>query len=455
MALTAKEQQELAALEAKYAPPKEAPKSALSPMEEQELADLESKYGAEQPQQEPQSFGSRAFDYGMRALDYAGGASRYAAAGLANVPYAMATGKSFVKPEDLGKVLSGQAPSTAEYMERAGVPEGARINLSPMEGDTSVRDIGGFVGDIALDPLTYMTMGGSAAKSGVAGKALSSTATKALRPLSDTAESAGKAMYKSGFKKIDERLVEKGKKLLGETLLEKGAPTGTTKTISKKMAKIGEDALSQRNNLYKQATDLGVTIDLGYPLKETEKLVSNLTSKKSMPRIRQKAADLMDMLNEIKREGKVDVETLSAWKSKIYDALPENAFGLDGKPKGIYAEFDKALASDFRKAIIDAGEAAKPGLGKAIDANNKVLETMLTAKKPTKMQIRRGETPNMFTSVDGILSALNPKTLPAKKLSDAAKTTYVRTKGGKGLINAGKSGLLDSTARRGLIDRNR
>jgi len=448
MALNPKEQQELAALEAKYGAPKKSA-SGLTPLEQQELADLESKYGgAEQPEQEQKSFGGKAFDYGMRALDYAGGVGRYAAAGLANVPYAIKTGKSFVQPGDLGRTLTGKAPSTSEYMERAGVPEGARINLSPMEGDTSVRDIVGFAGDIALDPLTYMTLGGSAAAKG-------SKASKILRPVSETTESVGKSVYKSGFKKIDERLAEQGKKLLGETLIQKGAPTGTTKKIAKDMQKIGTDSLAKRNQLYKEATDLGVTVDLRFPLKNSEELLAKTASKKASPRLRQKADELMEMLMEYKREGKIDLETLSDWKTGLYDDLPPSAFGPDGKTKGIYAKFEKALASDFRQAIIDAGNRAKKGMGDQIDELNETLGTMISAKKPTKMQVRRGETTNAVTSVDAMLAALtSPATVATKKGADIAKTTYARTKVGKGLINVGKSGLLDVGTRRGLINSN-
>jgi len=377
---------------------------------------------------------SKALDYGARGLDYAGGVGRYAAAGLANIPYSISTGRSLTTRDDLGKVLKGQGPTTAEYMERGGVPEGPSVDLNPfLEGKTSARDAVGFVGDVALDPLTYVGFPGS-------------------HVAADTAETLGKKAYKSGFKKIDERLAEQGKKPISDVLLESGAPTGTTKKLSKNMRQVGSEALAKRDELYKQATDLGVTVDLRYPLQETEDLIAKLSSKQSTPRVRKKADELYEILSEFKREGKVDLPTLSSWKSELYESLPANAF-VNGKPKGIYARFDKALSSDFRKAIVDAGEKAKPGLGKEIDRLNETVGSVITSKTPTKIQIRRGETPNLVTSVDAAMAGLGgAAALPLKKGADVAKTTYARTNFGKGLINAANTGLLDPAARRAVID---
>lgn len=434
MALTQSEQQELAQLESKYGKPKSA---GLSPDEARELEALEEKYKTPE-----QGLLGKGLDYGLRGLDYLGGVGRYAAAGIANLPYAAATGKSITAPEDLGRVVRGQAPGTAEYMERAGVPDGARVNLSPLEGDTSVRDVVGFAGDVALDPLTY---------AGGAG-----LLRKGLRPVGGATEAVGKKMYRSGFKKIDERLVEQGKKKISDVLLESGAPTGTTKKLAKNMVKTGDDALRKRADLYKQATDLGVTVDLRFPLKNSEELIAKATSKKASPRLRKKADELMDMLLEYKREGKVDLETLSDWKTGLYDDLPPSAFGPDGKPKGIYSKFEKALANDFKQAIVDAGNKAQKGMGDEIDKLNETLGTVISSRKPTKMQVRRGETTNMATSVDAMLAALaSPAALASKKGADVAKTTYARTKVGKGLINAGQSGLLDPVVRQGLVDKKK
>lgn len=436
MALTPAEQQELAQLEAKYSKPKA---SSLSPQEADELAALEAKYG-ESPREDRGLLG-KGLDYSLRALDYAGGAARYAGAGLANIPYSMATGKSLTKTDDLGKVLKGQAPTTAEYMERGGVPEGPRFNLSPMEGDTSLRDIAGFAGDIATDPLTYT------------GLPLVKGAKKLLNVGGDTAESVGKSIYRSGFKKIDERLAEKGKKKIADVLLESGAPAGTTKKLAKNMQKVADTALKQRDELYKKATDLGVTVDLRFPLEQTEELLSKA---RTNPGMRAKVDELSDLLMEYKNAGKVDLQTLSDWKSALYEALPASAFGPDGKAKGIYSKFEKALATDFKDAIISAGNKAEKGLGSKIDEANEIIGSVLTAKQPTKIQIRRGETPNFFTSVDAILGGVGAaKALPLKKGADLAKTTYARTKVGKGLMRAGQSGLIDPAARRGLIDANR
>ncbi len=371
--------------------------------------------------------GPELFDYGSRALDYAGGLGRYAAAGLLNLPYAALTGKSLTKPEDLKAVATGKGPSTSEYMERGGVPEGPSVGIPFTDKRISARDVGGFAGDVATDPLTYL---------GFPGSKIAAEGTEAL----------GKKVYKSGFKKIDERLAEQGKKPISDVLLESGAPTGTTKTLAKDMKNVGADALAQRDELYKK----GVTVDLGHPLEETEAF---LAKARKTPGVRRKLGELDDILTDFKREGKVDLKTLSEWKSSIYDSLPEAAFGPDGKPRGLAGKFDKALSSDLRKSIIEAGNKAEPGLGNQIDKLNETMGSVISAKKPTKIQIRRGETPNLVTSVDAILAGVgHGAALPLKKGADLSKTTWARTKAGKGLINAADSGLVDPVARRTLIN---
>ena len=86
----------------------------------------------------------------LKGLDYAGGLGRVSGAGLVNIPYSLSTGQSLTKEDDVLKALRGEAPSTAEYLNRAGV------------SGTSA-DVLGFVGDVALDPTTYLSGGATKA----------------------------------------------------------------------------------------------------------------------------------------------------------------------------------------------------------------------------------------------------------------------------------------------------
>lgn len=365
-----------------------------------------------------------------RALDFPGGLVR---TGLASVGGLMQGKTNVVTPQDISAAMHGQAPKSSEYMQRLNIPAGPSVNL-PFLGDTSVRDVGGFATDVVTDPLTALAKG-----------------EKALNPAGRATEALGENVYKSGFKKIDERLIEKGKKPLSNLLLEEGAPTGTTKQIAEKTQAMSKDLAKQRDDLYKQASEKGVTIDLGFPLENAEK---HLAKMRKDPGLRDLADQLEEKLAAYKQEGKVPISDLSDWKSNIYNILPESAYGQHGVVKGPAKQFLKKLASDFREAIIDAGNKAEEGLGSKIDNINEKWSTLIGAEKPTAMQIRRGETPNLVTSVDAILST-HPGLLATKKAADMAKTTYLRTKLGKGLINAGQSGAAQGMLNRGLINNER
>ena len=114
----------------------------------------------EQTEEEPGMM-TKGLGYLLRGLDFAGGATRAGAMNLAplaalmqnpNNPKAMAalaTGQ-MTKEGDFERIMSGQAPSTSEYLERMGYdPESGTVKTA------------GFVGDVALDPTTYATGGGN------------------------------------------------------------------------------------------------------------------------------------------------------------------------------------------------------------------------------------------------------------------------------------------------------
>ncbi len=395
-------------------------------------------------------FFNRAFDYGMRALDYPGGLVR---TGLASAGGLLSGRTDIVKPEDVSNAFQGKAPSSAQYLERAGVTPGPSLKDVPIIGQAlpniNLRDAEGFGLDVVSDPLTAIAKGAKA----LYPESKAATITeKALTSPSAAAEAAGNSIYKSGFKKIDERLLEKGKTPLSDLLLENGAPTGTTAKIADKTDQMLKNLGAERDQLYKRAADKGVTVDLGFPLKNAEAEIARM---RDNPGLAKQADALSELLDAYKKQGKVDIAKLSDWKSQLYDALPEAAYA-GGRPSNSAQAFKKALSQDFRQAIEDAGNRAESGLGDKIAANNDKMGTILSSEKPMDLQIRRGNTPNLGTSVDAILLGTgHGAALPIKKLADAAKTTYVRTKIGKGLIDAGKSGLLNDSTRRGLIDTTR
>lgn len=369
-----------------------------------------------------------------RVLDYPAGLVR---TGLASYG-GMLTGQAGkVNDTDVINALKGQAPSSAEYMKRLGVGTGPDVLNNSITGRITARDVGGFGLDVGTDPLTALGMAG-----------------KVATPVGDAVESAGKSAYKSGFKKIDEGLIEKGAKPLSDVLLENGAPTGTTKSIAGKVGEMSNEARTNRAALYQEAADKGVSVDLAHPLPKAEELIQGLLQDKR-PSVQALGQELADHLqSEYKNNGKVDLGTLSDWKSDIYNGLPESAF-RDGRPLPVAKKFNAALGSDFKDAIEQGGNVARPGMGDEIGAINKDWGSMLGSRKSMEAQIRRGNTTNAVTPIDAILATLHPGVEVAKKAADVSKTTWARTNAGKGLMNLGQSGLVDPVARQsveGLIN---
>lgn len=130
----------------------------------EELAQLEALAAQEAPKKEP-SLKQRALEGTLQALNYVGGLGRGGvAAALEPV-----VGKDLVSPEE---IMTGRVPGSSELMARAGVPEGYSLSdivpgafsqtgqgLPLQKGgmfDITARGVGGLVGDIALDPTTYV-----------------------------------------------------------------------------------------------------------------------------------------------------------------------------------------------------------------------------------------------------------------------------------------------------------
>lgn len=128
------------------------------------------------------------------ALDYARGATT---APLLGLGLEATTGKPTFSGDEYARAItpgSGQAfPGANELYRRAGVPEGAKLSdylsmyqqpghgkwYQPEKGgmlDPTLRGTGGFATDVAIDPLSWLSMGAA----GLGKKALAEGATKAI-----------------------------------------------------------------------------------------------------------------------------------------------------------------------------------------------------------------------------------------------------------------------------------
>lgn len=411
---------------------------------------------SEAPQQsEGPGIIAQGLDYLGRGLDYTSGLGRTAVgAGLGAI-----AGEDVIKEGDVERAFKGQAPSGADLLERANIPEGGRIDLMPKikipvvdvtlgEGDTSARDIAGLGLEIGADPLTYVTLGASGAA-----KAL-------VSPLAKTSEKLGKTLYKSGFKKVDENLIEKGLKPLSDVLLEQGAPAGTIKGLSKKIADINKGLLDKRNALYEQIKNAGQTVDVAkamdVPISRGEELL------RRNPALDTQMAAMDDWLLKYGKEGEqVPIDLASDWKTTLYQGIPQGAYSPLGKVLPAPKEYQKAFARGLKEQIEAAGERAGKGYGKQISEINENIGSIIESQKPITREVRKANTKNAVSSIDaGLLgyALREPLTasavLGSKKIGDLAKTTAFRTGVGGKVYEIGtapiRGAALDIGARRAL-----
>lgn len=207
MALTAAEKAERDALELEVGPMSpetlaaaSGGNSKLTPEEQAEVAQLELEVGP------AQSVSKTAKDYALGGLGAVGklasalyGTTTGPALGLA---LEKATGKKMFTGEDIKNAINPtnlkSFPSVAEMAEKAGVPEGGKLSdvvsgykapgagawYEPERGgllDPTIRGTGATVVQAAIDPLTYLTGGASAAAKETAATASAKVLQNAAR----------------------------------------------------------------------------------------------------------------------------------------------------------------------------------------------------------------------------------------------------------------------------------
>lgn len=380
----------------------------------------------------------KALDYTIRGLDYPGGIVR---TGIAEGAQSIPGVNEMVHEGDWDKALHGQAPHSSEYMERAGVPAGDVVKY-PLVGDVSTRDLGGVAADIVTDPLT----------------ALSRAGKLGANVLDQGAEVAGRKMFKSGLKKVDQAVIEKGAKPFSEVALENGL-VGTNKQIAKQSEQLLNETKAGRDSMHQAADTAGAVVDPEVAFRQALDKAVSLGERD--PGMKDLADKLKDKIQVYIDHGPVPVSQASEWKTNLYNALPDSAYDKFGKIKGPADKIQKSMANGLKTAIEDSGNSVVPGLGDQIGLANEQMQTLLTARKPLRRATRAAEGINGVTSVDAMLTAgtaaasHNPMVtagvLAAKKAADLSKTTGFRTIGGTALNAAGETGGITPMATRSLI----
>ena len=436
--LTDAEKKELEILEAIEA-------GNLTQDEGDELLKLEGFAASEsepEPEEEP-GVGSQALDMGMRALDWAGGMGRMSASGYVDL-YNLATDQPLLnEPDTFQKALKGQAPTTEDYLQKSGME------------DSVGRAALGFVGDVALDPTTYMSGGATAIPK-------LTKLQKLMNPAGTVADVVGNKMIASGVSKIDETLELAGKGKLSDIMIEEGI-VGTNKQIKKKLGKLSNRFAKDRKAMYESVEAAGGKVDTTKIMDEFAQYTDKFRAKTGNEIGDQIAGQMEEqLLKALPDASEITLKQASNIKSQVRKSLPETFYGPFGNVKDEYKAGVDKISSLFQKNIEEAAETALPGMGQTIAKKNKDWSVLLDADSPLGREARNASGKNYITSVDAMVGAGTfvgagkqgaGTMLAAKKLADAMKTTAVRTVGGREVKNIGKA--LDPMIRRGLINYNR
>lgn len=316
------------------------PQSARSP----------SKATAQEPGLMDKTLG--AVSSALKPLDYLGGIGRTAAAGavqgsanLAQKLRALATGAKYVpsdvvKGADVSAALQGNAPTSAEFMKRAGIPEGMKMSdmipgaySDSGEGvplkkggvlDPSVRGAAGFAADVATDPLTYTgvpAVRGALKGAGKIGEMLD----RFLHPVEGLMQAGGKKLYKTAptMKAVDAVADQFKKGSVSDELFNQGIK-GTGRQIAEKSGALAEGIGKERNALLKQADEAGAVLDMKQGMAPAQELVDQITKTRD-PNLQPMAQTLEDKIKSY-------LELTAAPPKTVFQEIKTSLMDKDGNP---------------------------------------------------------------------------------------------------------------------------
>lgn len=155
------------------------------------------------------------------------------------------TGKDVYRAKEHGDAINptnlSTYPSSNELFERAGVPEGATLSdymggyaegdentpwYHPEKGgmlDPSVRGVGGFITDMALDPMNYISFGAAGAAKKAAGETASAVAREGMK----------KGMMSQGLRMGENAVNKVSEKMGAQALARKLAQTRAGQAVLK------------------------------------------------------------------------------------------------------------------------------------------------------------------------------------------------------------------------------
>ena len=388
--------------------------------------------------------GEAALDVGMRGLDYAGGLVRTPVVGGV-------TGQ--LKADDIYRALQGQAPSTSEFAERAGVPEGGSLSdvipgmysetgggLPLQKGgwaDPTLRGTGGMGVDVALDPLTYMSLGMAPALKGAgavakAGRAAQGASTMLGRGM----DKLGKMSYKAGLKKVDEYAAKYNKDgiIAPSEVLNKHQISGSAKNVERQADDVMSDLKIDYDRIVDEAAERGAEVDIRNALADAQAEVDKvLKAEKPDPALVPTARAAQKQLNKYYRLGARP------------ELVSETASSVGAKPYYEYAKqsFDPSTLTEGGKGLVPSAQANRRFLGGRISGMKDVnveREILQTAQRPVNVKEATGFKESLYggmKSKDWELATRTPYgSLIQKKMAHGLKNSVeesVQATTGKGM----------------------
>lgn len=373
-----------------------------------------------------------------KVLQYPGGVSRALQQYGPNDH--LVTGKPSVGTlDDIKNALMGHAPTTDDYLKRAGYGEGPSIDL-PIVGKITGRGTLGMMNDVATDPL--MALGPGA--------------------VGESVEGRGAKLYKSGVKNLDAEGIKYGKEPVSD-VLRKNKVWGSASSIQQQIDDLADKLLEQKRGIMKDATDKGATVDMQTAVNRAQDFVDEMRAD-GHPMMGNAIDELQAQIDKYKATGKRPADITGAgaqsgptptqvnsWTASNNGVIPDAAYkqlASSGKGYG----FEKALNGGLRDANVEAVQHTIPGRVPELLETNDDLGRLLTSKDRALQDAAVAEKKAFFTPTKAAVTALKPNAGIWMALADAAKLPAVRTGGGLALEKAGQSAIPDALARRAYID---
>ena len=420
-----------------------------------------------------------------KALGYAGG--------LARTGILEATGQA--EDGDAARALKGNAVTTDEFLNRKGVPEGAHLsdylpyankgsgNMFAIEKggmlDPSARGVAGFVGDVATDPLTYLSGGLSAVAKGgdsallkklflanVEGGGLTAggkVANAVLNPIEAASRSGATSAYAKAFEKVDGKLDNPS--TLAE-LAQKSGFRGSPQDAVEHFSQMNQNAGKAIGDTLSQASDQGAKVKTMTALQPAIDKAAELR-KLGVPEADSVASQIDDRVQQIlDTHGEtVPVDTANKVKALMNQSTKFAQTGVD------------ALANQSRKAVAaPLNEGIEQGVK---DTGSELYDRLMEQKKlysstasdtQKKLEQFANQAPQQkgpfgLSKVDAMLAGVGAVggahtagasflPLAAKKAVDAVQSFEGRTLRGSALqaVGQGSNGLTDEAIRQMVLD---